>query len=59
MANDWLRNVAVAIHRMLTAHNPVVVPELKHAVHGTDTTEHATSSPPTAGKCVDEPTVWY
>jgi hypothetical protein len=53
---------AVAILRPLfEAHNPVVVAELEHAVHGMDTTaDHAMSSSPFAGKCDDNgPTTWY
>jgi hypothetical protein len=53
---------AVAIPRTLfDAYNPAAVAELEHAVRGTDTTaDHATPSPPFAGKSGDDgPTAWY
>lgn len=45
---------------LFNAHNPAVIAELEHAVHETDITpDHATSSPPIAGKCVEDgPTAW-
>jgi hypothetical protein len=54
----WRRRIPVAVavrKTLLDAYGSAAVAELEHAVRGTGTSsDHATPSPPFAGKCGDD-----